>query len=135
MPEPVGIALIAAIGGIIGGVIAAFARPWGQDYVNRMADERATRRARVEQRIHRIERVIEILAMSGLEGSSTYSAEKGSRELPAATAAVGDSALSEFVGRMNSAGRRSIEGNSARTDAATRAGELLREADDELQSI
>lgn len=119
--------LVAGASAIIGGLITAVARPWGQDYVNRKAEERAAARALASRRIQGIERVIEILAMSGVEGPATYSAEVGARELPAAIAAVGDAALSEAFGRMQAQRRGSAERARARHEASERAGALLRD--------
>jgi hypothetical protein len=46
LPEPIILGLIAAGSAIVGGVITAIARPWGQDCVNRKAEERAEVRRR-----------------------------------------------------------------------------------------
>lgn len=122
MPEPIVTAVIAAASGIVGGIIAAIARPWGQDYVNRKAEERAQRRHAAVQRVRRLERVVALLAMSGKEGPTVFAPSRGSRELPGAVAAVGDADLTSAYQR------------DARAEASARAGTLLREAEAEGDS-
>jgi hypothetical protein len=58
MPDPVVTALIAGVSAIIGGLIAAVGRPWGQDWVARQAEERAAKRARQGEDRRRLERVV-----------------------------------------------------------------------------
>jgi hypothetical protein len=129
MADPITAVLIPAVAAVVGAIVGAVARPWGQDYVNRKAEERAAKRAAADQRTARIDRVIEILSMSGREGPSTFSAEKGLRELPAAVAAVYDADLSASVGRMLATRQGAAERESARSDALSRAGTLLHEAE------
>jgi Tfp pilus assembly protein PilE len=153
LPEPVVLILISTIGGIVGGVIAAIARPWGQDYVNRKADERAratrlededrteqrrqaeaaerraeaTERREAERRAERTQRLRELQeALAGVAGSSHTSASEGRYQASRATAAaIGDPALSESIGRMfASHGIGYADWNDALGDAVHRIGEL-----------
>lgn len=128
MPDLIIVAIISAVGGIVGGIIGAVTRPWIEDKYRRGAETRKAGRDAKAKRVGRVEHVVALLTMSGHEGPSTYSAERGLRELPAAAAAVDDAALSEAIGRMVSA----ADGNtreSERSNALRRAGTLLAQAD------
>jgi hypothetical protein len=127
MPEPIIVAIIAAVGGILGGLAVAVTRPWIEDIYKRRAETRMAGREAKAQREARIEHVIELLSLSGREGPSTYSAERGMRELPAAAAAVDDAELSEAIGRLLSAPHGTAR-ETERTNALHRAGTLLAQA-------
>jgi hypothetical protein len=125
VPEPLVVALIAAIGGIAGGLISAIARPVGQDWLARRAESREGSRAFATERKARVERVAHILAGADENGSFTATAEREWRELAIATAAVDDEALSAAVGRLHSSPRPSYAWSDAHRDPSQPDGELL----------
>jgi hypothetical protein len=140
MPDPIVTGFIAAASAIIGGLIAAVARPWGQDYINRKADERAAARRKEEQeaaqavarKAEKRDRLLGIeTALAGVSGSgivpTSTSAMASYRGLRSVAADVGDPALIDAIGRINSTGYGSAEWLAAKGDASHRTGELLRE--------
>ena len=125
MPDPVATALIAATSAIIGGLIAAIGRPWGQDWVARRAEVRAAARANELEDRRRLERVVQLLGMISVEGPHTGDAERQERELPAAVYTVKDPALIDAMERMQRSARVSREWAAAWSDASKRVGQLL----------
>jgi hypothetical protein len=130
MPEPI----ITALSALVGAIIGAVARPWGQDYVKRKADERERKQAARRSRIARIERIVELFTGNrgdGTVGRSYGATANGLTELPAAAAAVDDRQLSEAVGRFIAAPLGSSERTSQRNNALARAGTLLNQEERE----
>ena len=125
MPEPVLTAVIAAGSAVIGGLIATIGRPWGQDWVARQAEGRAAKRAREAEKLRRLERVLQLIGITSVEGPHTATAEREERELPATAYAINDPTLIDAVNGMSTSHRGTSEWVAARDDASKRVGELI----------
>ncbi len=125
MPDPIATALIAGLSAVVGGLIAAIGKPWGQDWVARQAEKRAAQRAREAEYRVRLERVLQLLGIVSVEGWPTPEHEREGHELPAAAYAVNDQLLIDAVTRMSGFSRTSTEWAAARNAANRRVGELL----------
>jgi hypothetical protein len=125
MPDPIATALIAGLSAVVGGLIATIGKPWGQDWVARQAEERASKRERAVEYKVRLERIIQLLGIISVEGPHSTSAEQQERELPASAYAVGDPTLIDAVERMWSNPRSSRAWGTAHYDASKRVGDLI----------
>jgi hypothetical protein len=124
-------ALIAGVSAIVGGIIGGLLRPWGEDYINRKAEDRANLKSKAEQHVAaerlRVERRLQTLDDTW-RAIADAPRSPGTREvLPRFSASVGDSALDEHMGRMVT-GETPEARASAQADALRRVGELQREA-------
>jgi hypothetical protein len=130
MPDPIATAVIAGVSAVIGGVIAAIARPWGQDWVARHAEDRAAVRDHEKEGKARIEHVREALAGMSPGGAFTNTQENLERDLIAAVHAVGDSELTQTVERLQQMTQTGMRGSEpwldAHAKASRRVGELVR---------
>jgi len=125
MTDPILVALIAGVSAIIGGVIAALARPLGEDWVARRAEKRAAPGALREQRKARIERVGRILAGVSVEGPNSATAQREWGELPTAVQAVNDPVLTRAIQVMLTTDRYQPAWSAALGEAKSKVGELL----------
>ena len=153
MPDPITIAVIGAIGGIIGGALVAMINPVGQNFVNSKQHDRevktrredeAAQRARDEENAakHRAaeRRDARIALLDQLQASLTTSTGSGLasateqtayRATPAIAADIDDPALSSHIGTLMSSGYGTTQWLSAKTDALTRTGQLRKELREE----
>jgi hypothetical protein len=125
MPDPIVTALIAGVGAVGGGLMTALGKPWGENWVARQAEERATKRERANEYKVRLERVLQLLGMAAVEGPRPASVWRQEKELPASAYAVNDPELLEAVDRMSNSPHFSPAWNAAHKDASRRVGQLL----------
>lgn len=130
--EAVAVALIAGVSAIIGGIIGGLLRPWGQDYVNRKADERGQARASAEldeaARRVRNERRLKTLDDAWRAIADAPRSPSTREAMPRFSASVGDTALDGHIGLMLAGETPEIRA-SAQSSALQRVGELQREAE------
>jgi hypothetical protein len=127
MADEIPTALIGAVSGALGGVAVVIARYLFEDRNAARAEARANTRNVREIRRERLHDLASVLAGASPDGDYTASAERDYRRLPTLAASIGDPALSEYIGRMNSSDRGSAPWRDAYGDARQRTGELSRE--------
>ncbi|MHB8458993.1 MAG: hypothetical protein ACYDB6_02890 [Candidatus Limnocylindrales bacterium] len=121
MSDPLAVAVVGFVTAVIGGLVGGAIRPWGEDWVSRRREDRDAQRARQSRRRDQLERAADMLLMAPRDGAARAA-------LPPVIAEIGDPALRSHVEQMLSAGAStSAPFTTARTDAQTRVGELLRE--------
>lgn len=144
MPEPVLIAIVAIVGGVIGSILS----PLGQDYVNREQHKRQelsrkaqaaedAQRHEAREAVARLERSQQHIqdqliavrrGVAGMGGRSYNEAQmRGYQEARTAAADINDPSLIEMVGKLHSSGIGSSQWEAARGDVLFRVGELQRE--------
>ncbi len=127
MADEIPTALIGAVSGAVGGVAVVIARYLFEDRNAKRAEDRANKRNVLEVRRVRLHDMAAVLAGASPDGDYTASAESDYRRLPTLAASIGDPALSEYIGRMNSTDRGSGRWRDAYGDARQRTGELSNE--------
>lgn len=124
-PDLIPTAIVSVVGGLFGGLISAIAKPLGENFVGRRADERTRKRDQVDNRRQRIERVLQILGGARVSGPATATEQREYQELRGAAYAVGDAVLTGAVEVMLKSEDRGATWRDAHETASRRVGELL----------